>query len=296
MKLSPALRLCRPLALGPAASRVEWWAGMGLGLLVACSQEARERPPFAEQSCYTEGCAPVGGPGGGVVAAPDSNASPSSDAQTSETAAAGDADVAQSVILEPQEATDLGNTTGASLARRYAVYLWPDETTPVLRSEGLAAESVTVASAGQWLLVVVLDSSDAVDPNWLPTLSWQEPSAEPVVLPVFRTQFWIDMAASQANTPTVLDPQAAQVLLQVADENHAFKAGVSAEVPSGVIAYGAGGTALDALAATNDTGLIVWMNAPVQPEAEITLTFEGDRWSAVAPTRAGTLTIAGFQR
>ncbi len=271
-------------------------AGVGVCLcLVACGQEPPERPPYAEQSCEAEGCTPVGGPGGGVIPnLPDSGETPSSDIQTSEHDTADDGGVRQ-LVIDPREATDLGNTSGTSLGSGYAVYPWPDETTPLLRSEGLAAETVTVASGGQWLLVVVTDVFDDPDAAWLPTLSWQEPSMEPVVLPVFRTQFWGDMAASQANSPTSLDPNAAQVLLQVSDEKQVPRAGVSAEVSNGVIAYGAGGTALDVLPATDDSGLIVWMNARVETKATVTLVSEAGRRSVEVPTRPSTLTIAGVR-
>jgi hypothetical protein len=271
-------------------------AGVGLGLwLVACGQEPRERPPYAEQSCEGEGCTPVGGPGGGVVPnLPASGETSSSDTQTSEQDTGADGGSRQ-LVIDPREATDLSNTSGTSLGSGYAVYLWPDETKPLLRSEGLAAETLTVTAGGQWLLVVVTDVFDDPDAAWLPTLSWQEPSMEPVVLPVFRTQFWGDMAASQANSPTSLDPNAAQVLLQVSDEEQVPRAGVSAEVSNGVIAYGAGGTALDVLAATDDSGLIVWMNARVETKATVTLVSDGGRRSVEVPTRASTLTIAGVQ-
>lgn len=220
---------------------------------------------------------------------------PSGTSSEQGTSAAADAGTL-SVLLDPQQAADLLGTRGASLNLEYVVYGWPDEATARLRSAGQMPELVNVDPEGEWLLLTVVDGDDVPDVTWLPTLTWQVPSADAVVVPVFETQFWADLAASQVVSPTALDPAAAQVLLQVSGSNGERLSGVVAEVASGTVAYGLGGTASDALTSTDDTGVLVWLNAP-QGEAEtITLSTENDRWSVLLPTRPGTLTVLGHAR
>lgn len=272
-----------------------------LGLLltwvsVGCSQKARERPPFTELSCRENDCGGKGGgasPVAGGSPAPDDSAlSASSEPGASSVSSAGTDAGLRSVSLDPQEAIDLQRTLGASIGLPYALYRWPDVDSPVLQSTGLGAETLTVDLHGEWLLVLVTDSADAVDPTWLPTLSWQVPALDVVKVPVFRTQFWSDLAAGLALSPTTLDPDASHVVIQVVGRNGEPLLGASGEVVSGAIAYGNGGSASDVLTETDDSGLMVWLNAPAGTGTTLTLRTETDLWSVVIPTRAATVTVA----
>lgn len=283
--------------------------GVALSVVVgwSCSQKARERPPYTDLSCEGDECsvqggAPVGVPGGGngndtedettdVVTSADETAGASSGQDSTGSAGADDL-----VVLDPREATDIQRTEGAAIGRPYALYAWPDQDVPVWKATGLEAVSVPVEASGQWFLVVITDASEALDPTWLPTLSWQKPSADPVIVPVFRNQFWSDLAAGLAVTPTTLDPDASQVLVQVKDMAGEPRLGVSAEVTTGAIAYGNGGSASDVLTETDDSGVLVWINAPAGAGTTLTLRSDSDSWSVVIPTRASAVTVAAVAR
>jgi hypothetical protein len=196
------------------------------------------------------------------------------------------------VLLDPQEANDLMRTAGASIGRPYALYQWPNLEAPLWKSTGLGAESVPVNREGEWLLVLITDAAEALDPAWLPTLTWQHPSIDPVIVPVFRVQFWSDLAAGLALAPTTLDPEASHVLVKVVDPTGQPLLGVSAEVVSGAVAYGNGGSATDVLTETDDSGVLIWINAPVGDGTTLTLRTDADMWSVVLPTRAASVTVA----
>jgi hypothetical protein len=277
--------------------------GLLLALAAACSQKSPERPPYAELSCEGTKCKPqtglpiVGVPPGAGSGAPDDA---SSDIATSTGDGASDDSTSSSgssndvVILEPQEATDLQRTAGAPIGRPYALYSWPDVDVPLWKSAGVNAETVPVEAHGQWLLVLVTDNAEALDPDWLPTLTWQHPSTYSVTVPVFRTQFWTDLAAGLAVSPTTLDPTAGHVLIQVVNTSGQPQLGVSAEVVAGVVAYGNGGTASDVLTETDDSGLLVWLNAPTGDATTLTLKTDSNSQTIDVPTRASSVTVAAM--
>lgn len=281
---------------------VEWVSALAasslaLGVTFGCSQKAPERPAYAELSCEGEGCKSQGG-GAPVVGVPPAKASDAEDDTRS--AATGDPSSGASmldagtsvVVLDPREATDLQRTLGAPIGRPYALYGWPNVDAPLLTSTGLDVESVPVDAGGGWLLVLVTDAAEASDPVWLPTLTWQMPSNDPVIVPVFRSQFWTDLAAGLALAPTTLDPAASQVVVQVEDGAGQPMLGVSAEVVSGAVAYGNGGSASDVLTETDDSGVLVWINAPAGSGTTLTLRTGSELWSVVIPTRAASVTVA----
>lgn len=292
--MSPATRIAGAAAVASALS------------VSGCGQKTPERPPYADQSCEGTECKVVGRPGGGG-SVPPSHArdggvtptpppsTPDPDTSAGDTGPQGDPDGGlglNSVAFDLQEATDLERTFGQSLGKPYAVYAWPNVDAPIARSMGLAPEPVAVASGGAWLLALVTDVNDALDPNWLPVLTWQVPSADPVGVPVFHSQFWEDLAAGLAMEPTTTDAQAAQVLLRVTNKAGQPLVGVSADALSGVIAYGNGGTASDVLTETDDSGLLVWFNAPAGEGTTLTLGTSTELWTVVLPTRAGSVTVA----
>lgn len=259
-----------------------------------CGQEPRQRPPYAGLDCKGRKCSQVGGaPAGGV--APGTDPGQTNDA-TSDSSETSDTDAGLAVALDPQEASDLQRTTGAAIGRPYALYRWSNLGQPVLRSTGLDVESLTVDDRGEWLLVSLEEPGQAPDPTWLATLSWQEPSIDPVTIPVFRTQFWSDLAAGLALSPTTIDPEASQVLLQVVDSAGQPVLGVSAQSVLGAIAYGNGGSASDVLGETNDSGTIVWINAPAGDGTTLLLEVGTDSWSVALPTRRSSVTVAAVQR
>lgn len=294
------MRQCSAALRSTRRSRVPRRASLSfvacLALVEGCGQKERQRAPYAEQACE-ENCG--GGAGGGRPGRPENDAAASVDTRgtSSEQDTTEDVDAGRSsALLDPQVAVDLLGTRGASLGLEYVVYGWPNEDDERLRSSGQMPELVNVDWGGEWLLLSVVDANDVVDATWLPTLMWQLPASDAVVVPVFEAQFWSDLAASQVVSPTALDPEAAQVLLQISDSNGQPLSGVVAEVASGSVAYGSGGTASDALTNTDDTGVLVWLNAPVGEAETITLATDSDRWSVVLPTRPGTLTLAGHAR
>lgn len=277
--------------------------------LTACGQKTPERPPYADQSCEGAECTVVARPGvtggvppshvddGGVPTPPPPTPGPDTEPDDTQPTAEEDSGLGTgSVAFDPQEASDLERTLGQSIGKPYAVYSWPNIDAPVARSTGQAPEPVPVATAGEWLLCLVTDINDALDPSWLPTLTWQLPSADPVAVPVFRLQFWEDLAAGLAMMPTTIDPQMAQVLLRVTDETGQPLVGVSAQVVSGVIAYGNGGVASDVLTETDDSGLLVWFNAPAGDGTTLTLGTSTELWTVALPTRAGSVTVAAVAR
>lgn len=281
---------------GPSGNARTWLTGVGLGLAffgaLACAQGPKKRLPYVDQSCQSQGCGGIGGAGGGGSRPDPSGTSDgsSTDGETLDN----DAGVGV-VLLDPRQAADMEQTQSDALNRPYAVYAWPDTTALILRSDGSAPERVNIEGSGRWLLVQ-LNSGNDPDVAWLPSLVWQTPSSQPSVVPLFSVQFWSDMAESQATAPMALQPEAAQVLLRVTDERDVPLAGVAAVATSGAIAYGVGGTATDALTSTTDTGVIAWINAPVDERVVLTLSFGGEQWSATLPTRAGTLTVISLQR
>lgn len=266
---------------------------VGLSVLatLACDQGPQKRLPYVDQSCQSRDCGGIGGGPGGGGNRPDPG---TSDGVSSDGETLGDAGVGV-VLLDPRLAADLEQTQSEALNRPYAVYAWPNTTTPLLRSEGTAPERVNIEGGGQWLLIQ-LNSGNDPDMAWLASLVWQTPSNGASVVPLFSARFWSDMAESQATAPMPLRPEAAQVLLRITDESDVPLAGVTATASSGAIAYGVGGTATDALTATTDTGVIAWINAPVDERAALTLSLGGEPWSAVLPTRAGTLTVVSLHR
>jgi hypothetical protein len=266
--------------------------GLSVLATVACEQEPQKRLPYVDQSCQSKDCGGIGGgPGGGGSRPPPS---PTDDGASSNGETLGDAGLGV-VLLEPRQAADLEQTQAEALNRPYAVFAWPNTTTPILRSNGAAPEALNIAGSGQWLLVQVNSGNDP-DAAWLPSLVWQTPADGSSVVPLFSVRFWSDMAESQATAPMPLRPEAAQVLLRVTDERDVPLAGVSATATSGAIAYGVGGTATDALTSTTDTGVIAWINAPVDERASLTLALGGEQWAAALPTRAGTLTVVRLHR
>lgn len=271
-----------------------------LAFAVACSQKSRERPPYTDLSCEGTKCtanpgpvvgAPPSGGGGDTASEPGDSTTGLDDSGASGSTSDPMTDV---VTLDPQEANDLQRTTGASIGRPYALFSWPNVDDPILQSSGLAAERAQVAVEGQWLLVQVTDGAATQAPDWLPTLTWQHPSTYSVTVPVFRSQFWVDLAAGLAVSPTTLDPNAGHVLIQVVNAAGQPRLGVSADVVSGVVAYGNGGTASDVLTETDDSGLLVWLNAPIGPATTLTLTSDSNSQTIDVPTHAGSVTVAAM--
>lgn len=278
-------------------------------VFTGCGQKTPERPPYADQSCEGTECTVVGRPGApvtpppspvgdaGVTPTPPPTPDPDTSAPAPETTEEEDSGVgAGNVAFDPQEASDLERTLGQAIGKPYAVYAWPNIDAPIARSTGLDPEPVPVATDGQWLLCLVTDVNDALDPNWLPILTWHVPSADPVGVPMFRSQFWEDLAAGLAMMPTTLDQQAAQVLLRVTDKTGQPLAGVSAQAVGGVIAYGNGGIASDVLTETDDSGIVVWFNAPAGDGTTLTLGTSTELWTVALPTRAGSVTAAAVGR
>lgn len=272
---------------------VDVHALVALAIATGCGQEVRERPPYSELSCVGDKCTP--GAGGAVVGVSPSPADGVTEAETTDRLTTGqptDGDGGLSLVIDPQEASDLQRTLGAPIGRPYSLYQWPELDAAIWQSTGLNAESVAVSGQGEWLLVRVTDGVQAPDLDWLSTLSWQLPSNEPAIIPVFRAQFWSDLAAGLALSPTTLDPSASQVLVQVVDALGNPLLGVSAEVVSGAIAYGNGGSASDVLTETDDSGTLIWINAPAGPGTTLTLRGDSDPWSVVLPTIQGGVTVA----
>ncbi len=66
---------------------------------------------------------------------------------------------------------------------------------------------------------------------------------------------------------------------------------VSAEVQSGVVAYGAGGAANDLQMQTGDSGKLVWFNAPTGGARVLTLRYQEQTKSVTLPVLSATVTV-----
>lgn len=271
-------------------------AAVWLLTFAGCSQQSPERPGYADLSCQGAKCSSGKGGSGGVVASPQTTSAAPGGSSSGSPADSG-AGAASLLSLDPQEATELERTLGAPVGRPYSLFAWPDDDDPTLRSQGQMAEETTLSESGQWLLVVVTDDTGVADSAWLPTLTWQLPDPDPVVLPLFRRALWEDLAAGLVTNPTSLDPGAGHVLVKVVDQTGQPMIGVSAQAGTGTLAYGTGGYPTDALTETDESGVIAWFNTPVGDGTTLTLaSAAGDSWTFPVPTRPSTVSVVAVAR
>ncbi len=249
-------------------------------------QAPGQHPPYAEGNCSPHCAAPVGKGGRPGSATQDSDAA----APEREAGVEGswvEVSVRQALDLEGTHASILDAPTAAT---EFGVQ---SDMLPIQAGPGEPLYVPVTDDGGFWVLGTRDGSSD-VQGEYFQSLVWLHPDQSNVVQPLFPKRVLDDVANGLAFAPTSIDPTLAHAVLQVQDARGRPKAGVAAFASSGVVAYGIGGTASDAVEATIDGGVLVWLNVPSvgAGAAKLVLVSIQDEVEVRVPLLAGAVTIA----
>lgn len=256
--------------------------------LSACAKEPKPRPPWQSGDCNGPGCDhPVGAGQGETADAGTNPAAPGADVGVRD---AGEPDGVE-VQIELRAAVDLDATSVDAFLATTQVYELSGLTATGWQ-ETLVGESssgtvqIEVSKQGVWLWLKAEPTS-----AWLSSVVWLPPNSSPLTIPVFSRTLLQDLGAGLVNLPVVPNDAMGHVVLQVVDEAGNGIPTVSAEVQSGVVAYGVGGAANDLQMQTGDSGKLVWFNAPTGGARVLTLRYQEQTKSMTLPVLSSTVTV-----
>jgi len=253
---------------------------------LACQQPA-ERPAYTELDCSQSDCFPSSR---GAIRGGQANTGDSVDSDSA--ASRPDAGSVNGLLeVQLREAVDLQSTGTVEVSVPLAAFeLGQEAEEPAAEADLGEPLLIPATHEGGWWLIQP-SGEQAVE--YFSSLVWLHSGSGLVEQPLFPRRVLDDLGSALAFNPTLADATAAHAVLRVEDSQGRGMAGVVAQAATGIVAYGAGGTASDALEASTETGLILWLNVPpgvgMQP---LLLSDEQGEWAAPIPVRASAVTVA----